>query len=575
MKTVATVEMKPMGGRKKIIPIVMAIGNKILNQLGFAEKIDTSLEWDKGQWGISPGKLLKAVVLSTFVDIRTPLTRLQDRLSGIDLRYLIGEEAADKDINSFNTGRALERLGTSDCDVIYEALALNAVQMNGIPMERLHSDTTTISFYGEYDIDMEKMDLTDEEKAELLQIERGYNKDGRPQSKQVVAGQIVNEAGIPITSRTMDGSTSDVVWNEEAIKYLREIQQKGFATGIYVADCKLINSGLVTNMMEGDNPIKFVSRCPANFEEKLESRAIKKAYEAGNWEEYGRLTDEENAAKYRGIALVETACSHTVRLLVVESSSLADKAELSIEKEKDQLMPKIRTLEKKRFACYADASAECVKFFNNKDARLFCATTRIEQIIKEKWPRGRRKADVKPIVEETYKIIVEQVERNEEVCKWFLRNESSFVLISNVFNELSDKDLLATYKGQQIVENSFRLLKQPQLASVIYLKNPYRIKALSMILSFSLLIRAIIQFQLRDGLRTFKEEYPDRKLYVGWNGRELINPTYRLLYEHSFDCYFEREGCGKYSFAWPFVESKERVGTLLWLMGLDVLDLIE
>jgi transposase len=447
--------------------------------------------------------------------------------------------------------------------------------MNGIPMERLHSDTTTISFYGEYDIDMEKMDLTEEEKAELLQIERGYNKDGRPKSNQIVTGQIVNEAGIPIISRAMDGSTSDTEWNEEGIKYLREIQQKGFSVGIYVADCKLINGGLVTNMMEGDNPIRFVSRCPANFEEKLEGRAIKRAYELGNWEEYGQLTDAKNAAKYRGIALTETACSHTVRLLVVESSSLADKAKLAIEKEKDRLMPQIRTLEKKRFACYADASAECIKFFNNRDAKLFCATTHIEQIVKEKWPRGRRKADTKPIIEETYKIIVEQVEKNEEVCKLFLQNESCFVLISNVFNELSDKDLLAAYKGQQIVENSFRLLKQPQLASVIYLKNPHRIKALSMILSFSLLIRAIIQFRLREGLKKFKDGNPSGKLYVGWNGRELISPTYKLLHEHSFDCYFEREGYGRYSFAWPFVESKERVGTLLCLMGLDVLDLIE
>jgi hypothetical protein len=149
------------------------------------------------------------------------------------------------------------------------------------------------------------------------------------------------------------------------------------------------------------------------------------------------------------------------------------------------------------------------------------------------------------------------------------------VIISNVFDELSGKDLLATYKGQQIVENSFRQLKQPQLASVIYLKNPKRIKALSMILSFSLLIRAIIQYRIRDGLRVFKQEHPNGKLYVGWNGRELTSPTYKLLYEHAFDCYFEREDADLYSFAWPFVESKERVGTLLWLMGLDVLDLIE
>jgi len=48
-----------------------------------------------------------------------------------------------------------------------------------------------------------------------------------------------------------------------------------------------------------------------------------------------------------------------------------------------------------------------------------------------------------------------------------------------------------------------------------------------------------------------------------------------LLCEQPFDCHFEGEGQGKYSFEWPYFESKERAGTLLSLMGVDVLDLIE
>ena len=571
----ATVEMKAMGNRKKIIPLVMALGNKIINSIGLVEQIDANVKWDDTQWSISPGKLIKALVLSTFSDIRVPLTRLEDRLSGIDLCYLIGEEAASSGINSFNVGRALERLGESGPDSIYETIALTAMQTNKIPMERMHSDLTTVSFYGEYDIDLDKMGLTDDEKEEILKIEHGYNKDGRPECKQAAVGQIVNEAGIPVASRAMDGAVSDAEWNKAAIEYFRQIQREGFSTGIYVADCKLVNNGLITDMMEGGNPVKFVSRCPANFEEKLESRMIERAYAEGNWEDYGQLSGGVKAAGYKGVSFTETVCSYPMRLLVTESTNLAYKAESAIEKEKEKLMPLIRKLEKKTFACHADAFAECTKFFNGRDAKLFCAETRIEVATKEKWPRGRRKAGVTPVVEETYKIVVEKVNRDEEACKEFIHNESSFVIISNVFDELNDKELLATYKGQQIVENSFRQLKHPQLASVIYLKNPIRIKALTMVLSLALLIRAIIQFMLRDGLRKFKEEHPNGKLYVGWSGRELVNPTYKLLYEHSFDCYFEREDYGKYSFAWPFVESKERVGTLLWLMGLDVLDLIE
>ena len=571
----ATVEMKPMGGRKKIIPLVMALGNKILNSLGFAEKIDEKVEWDASQWAVSPGKLIKALALSTFADMKTPLTRLQDRLAGIDLRYLIGEEAATNGVNSFNVGRALGRLGKSDTDGLYETLALTALKTNGIPIGRSHSDTTTLSFYGEYDIDMDRMDLTEEEKAEVLKIEQGYNKDGRPGCSQVVLGQIVTESGIAFASRAMDGATSDVEWNKDAIKLLRRIQEEGFSTGIYVADCKAVFSELVSDMSGGERPIQFVSRCPASFEEKLESRMTERAYAAGGWQEYGHFGKGARASSYRGVSFTENVCSHPMRLLVVESSSLAGKADAAIGRKMDALVPLAGKLEKNTYACHADALAACAEFFGDRRARLFSAATRIDKTTKERWPRGRRKAGAVPVIEETFKIVVEKIQRNEDACRVFMQNESSFVIISNVLDGLSDKDLLATYKGQQIVENSFRLLKGPQLASVIYLKNPVRIKALTMVLSVALLVRAIIQFKLREGLREFKEKHPGGKLFAGWNGRALANPTYRLLYEHAFDCHFEREDYGKYSFAWPYVESKERVGTLLWLMGLDVLDLIE
>jgi len=569
----AKAEIKRTVGRKEIVPLVMALGNKILNTIGFVEKIDDSVEWDKNQWAVSPGRLMKWLVLSTFNDVRIPLTRIEDRMASMDMRYFLGEDLLQVDINSFNVGRALERLGESDSDSIYETLSLSMMQMNQIQIERLHSDTTTISFYGEYDCDLDKMGLTEEEKAEILKLERGHNKDGKPDCKQVVVGQIVNENGIPVISRTQDGATSDVEWNKKAIEYLRQVQEKGFSTGIYVADCKLVNKGLITNMMEGSNPVRFVSRCPASFEEKLESRIIEKAYDDGNWEYYGQLSEGEKSAKYEGISYIETVCSHPMRLLVVKSSNLIEKAEKNIEKQEEKLMPLIRKLEKKTFACHEDALVECTNFFNER--KLFNATTKIECTIEEKYPRGRRKKGTTPVIKEKYKIIVEKLERNQEACRIFTQNESSFVIISNVLDNMSDRDLLATYKGQQIVENSFRLLKHPQLASVIYLKKPVRIKALTMILSIALLIRAIIQYKLREGLKKFKVEHPEGKLMVGWNGRELKAPTYRLLYEHSIECYFERESMGKYSFSWPYCESEERVGTLLWLMGLNVLDLIE
>ena len=139
---------------------------------------------------------------------------------------------------------------------------------------------------------------------------------------------------------------------------------------------------------------------------------------------------------------------------------------------------------------------------------------------------------------------------------------------------MSSEELLKTYKGQHVVENSFRQLKSPQLASVIYLQNPYRIKGLSVLLHISLLIRALIQFRLREGLRIHKEERSNESINAGWSGRPLENPTFKLLYEHTVNCRFESCIPAEYTFSWPSEKTKNKVLPLLTLLGFSLFDIL-
>jgi transposase len=344
--------------------------------------------------------------------MRAPLTHIQERLRPYDLSHLIGHEAEGADINSFNVGRALERIGKADYNGIYEGMALSALQQYDIPVNRVHSDTTTISFHGEYDV--ETMNFTETEKEEILQIEKGYNKDGRPGDKQAVVGQIVTEHGIPLTSMVLDGSASDVEWNKKSLDYLDTLRTKGFTHGIYVADCKLVTQELVERMNSESNPIPFVSRCPANFDEKLEKRMIGKAYATDAWEELGTFGAGKNASGYRSQSFTEIVFGSPMRLLVLESSSLAAKSEESLEKERLKLSPLIKTLEKKMFVCRADAEKEYARFMGLKELKLFTCTTEIQEEKKQKWPRGRRNANTRPTIIYTYQIRIKQVNREED-----------------------------------------------------------------------------------------------------------------------------------------------------------------
>ena len=70
-------------------------------------------------------------------------------------------------------------------------------------------------------------------------------------------------------------------------------------SGVYVADCKLITTDLVRLMTTPDKTIFFVSRCPSNFQNKLENRMIEKALLENQWTSLGQYgQNKKNACDY-------------------------------------------------------------------------------------------------------------------------------------------------------------------------------------------------------------------------------------------------------------------------------------
>lgn len=194
---------------------------------------------------------------------------------------------------------------------------------------------------------------------------------------------------------------------------------------------------------------------------------IWKAYRIGEWEELGTFHEGRAASFYYAQSFIEEVCGQPMRLQVPENSSLKEKAFLAIGKAQETLKPAAKGMEKKVFRCLADAEEEMRRFQSLPGLKLFECDFIIEKVVKEKWPRGRRSATAKPVLSEEYRIHVTEIMQNKERCKEFLQNESCIVLISNVVEGTSGRDLLRIYKGQQVVENSFRLLKAPSIASVI------------------------------------------------------------------------------------------------------------
>jgi len=548
------------------LPLVLLIANKILNIIGFVDFIDRMVTWDPKHWRVSPGNLAKAVILVAFLKVRVPLFRIEEAFKEIDTEALFGKGVTHKHLNDDAIARALDRISEAKPEGLFTTLCLSLYSKFNIAFNRLHSDTTTISFYGAY----EESDTDDEDD---LKIVRGYNKDRRPECKQIVVGKIVNEHGIAIASSNMNGNTSDTEWNERAIKLVKETFGERLSSITYIADSKLINLPLFKQLMEPGKRVRFISRCPSNFYKKIAGKVISQAYQDNNWIELGKIGSGKKACDYELQEYSKTIEGSDVRLIVVRSSAGKDRYDHKLHKQQIELEKNIYELSKKTFVCEADAKKEWERFEKANKKNLYKTAVHFKEVITEKRSVGNPGKNPKPAqIKITWQVSAQIVGIDEARAKELRNEEECFVLISNVgTSELSSEQVLRQYKDQSIVEIQFRLLKEPAVASAIFLKTPGRIDALMMLLNISLLIRALIQYKVRKSIRESKEEPPR----IGWNNSRTENPTLMLIMESLQHVSFERVEENQYHYSFYDSRDQEKVMIILSLLDITIDSLLD
>jgi transposase len=98
-----------------------------------------------------------------------------------------------------------------------------------------------------------------------------------------------------------------------------------------------------------------------------------------------------------------------------------------------------------------------------------------------------------------------------------------FVLLCNIAEQWTSKELLQLYKNQSGIEQNFSFLKDPLIVNSIFLKKPHRIEVLGLVLVISLLIWRLIERNMR--------QYIDNsgKTITGWKKRPTKRPTSFML----------------------------------------------
>ncbi|BBB89886.1 IS1634 family transposase [Methylomusa anaerophila] len=506
--------------RQQQTPFAPVVANQYLNQLGFVETINRSVEWDSKQCKVSPGLLAKSVVLSTFADTRTPLYRIWKTFYGTDIAMLFGEGLAAEDFSDDAIARTLDKISAFGTETLFSRISLAGLAAYDVPVDRLHCDTTSITLAGAYE-------ECEEEDYQGLSVCHGYSKDHRPDLKQVVLGKVVNEHGIPLVSLPLDGNTSDTEFNRLALNILTETYGERLEKMVYIADSKLINLPTLKIFTERPTPVQFISRCPDAFYRKLAVRVKRLAFESdGNWVSQGAIGEGKQCAQYQTQGFREWVDGSVYRLIVVKTSAGRERVDKILAKDRNSLEKALALLADRPFACEADARKAAQLFDQEHKNSCYEWEWNLDSTTVEKRSRGNPgKTPKPPITETTWRVQGKIFREKTDKCDLLRYKDESFVLITNVAEEaMSDREVLRQYKEQHRVEVQFRTLKEPALAAQIFLKKPGRIDALLMLLSVALLIRGLMQFRVRQQLAGYSQTPR-----IGMNRAKLTQPTAEML----------------------------------------------
>ena len=466
-------------------------------------------------------------------------------------------------LNDDRIGRALDHLRRADCASMLTELVVHAVREFAIDMAELHQDTTTVTFSGEY-----------AGQAPAAQADRpprvtfGYNKDHRPDLKQLLFGiTITADGAVPVHCKTYDGNTGDDSVHAETWDFLARVV--GHSDFLYVADSKLCsreNMGHIASRMG-----RFLTVMPrtrsedAWFREHLQANPVE-------WAEVHR---EPNPRRrdgpdhvYHGVEGPRRS-SEGYRVLWYRSSQKQEQDRQGRQQRLARAYARLDALRGGRRRGYGSAEE---------------ATQAGQRIIDEeqagRWLRVEAKGEAErqykqsgagrpgPRTEyrrvETWRYEIAFVE-DAEALKREAACDGLFPLMSND-ESLGVGEALGKYKYQPFVEKRHEQLKSVFGVAPVWLKNVGRVASLLWLYYAVELVQALVERELRRRMR--EEEVGRLALYP--EGRPSEAPTAALalgvLEGHRRHRLLDEEGQELRRFHDPLGEPARQ---MLELLGVD------
>jgi transposase len=428
--------------------------------------------------------------------------------------HVLGLTPAQKSaLNDDRVARALDALVSERARGIWFRLALRIIKQFEVDTQRVHFDTTTVTFHGTYEGSVSEPKIT-----------HGHNKDHRPDLKQLLFGLSVSSDGaVPLHHQVHSGNRTDDSVHQGNLEDLRRILGRDDFT--YVADSKLCTVDNLKHLTSYGG--SFVTVMPRTWGEDKRFRQMLREAKV-RWKEILRIPNRRRTddppdvfSTCKGLERTDSG----YRLVWVRSSQKAEEDRLYREGQLRRAEAELGELELKlnrrhlRAARAIKLAVQEIRKRLGVERFLQVKLKERAQLIARRLRRGRPAAG-DPVRMDKCKTWTLRIHRDTKELTRQKRTDGVFPLITNL-QKRSKREILLIYKYQPYVEKRFSGLKTELEIAPVYLKKPLRVAALVHAYFFALVVASLIEREVRRGMTREKIE----ALPLLPEGRQTKTPT--------------------------------------------------
>jgi transposase len=476
----------------------------VCREIGLAEWLDAQDEQSHERVGVGTATL--AMILNGLGFSNRRLYLVPQFFATKAVERLFGPGITAEDLNDDCLGRALDWLYAHDPTTLFAGIAVRARRAFGITARQGHVDTTSFSVTGDYAPDLD---------AHTLAVTYGYSRDHRADLKQWMLALATTRAGdVPLFCQALNGNASDKVSLVAAVETLADqLRAADEESPLFVADSGLYTAENVARLAAAG--VRWISRVPDTSKEARVALGV----DDDAWRHDGDL---------HWAAIPQAPEGQ--RWVVVRTTQGEERARATLQRQVDttreQWQKALWHLSNQHFACAPDAQAALEQQLKQRPEWL---DVRAQLVAHPKHRRPGRPRQDAPPDREVWQIQA-AVTINEASLEREVRRKAAFLVATHVLapDHLSDQELIQTYKEQHSVERGFSFLKDPLfLASSVFVKNPERIVALSLVMVLCLLVYRLAEHRLREQLRAAGQTIPN----------QVTKPTDRPTMRWVFQCF--------------------------------------